>query len=147
MFRFKTEREVRRIRSVPGNNTVPLITSPKMQPTDHMSTGVTHTHTHTQVHETHTHTHITNILKKKKHLKTPLPVSITSLLMSQAIYSLSSFSITTSSKYCCIKRPPGLTVLWPAQADRYCISSFDRPLQEGADNISLVNNQVKKSIK
>lgn len=37
----------RRIRSVPGNSTVPLITSPKMQPTDHMSTAVTHTGTRT----------------------------------------------------------------------------------------------------
>lgn len=41
------KREVRRIRSVPGNSTVPLITSPKMQPTDHMSTGVKHTQVHT----------------------------------------------------------------------------------------------------
>lgn len=39
------ECEVRRIRSVPGNNTVPLITSPKMQPTDHMSTKVTQVYT------------------------------------------------------------------------------------------------------
>lgn len=62
-----------RIRSVPGNSTLPLITSPKMQPTDHMSTRATHKHMHP-----HTQTNIkvdivcvngiipTTDLKKKK---------------------------------------------------------------------------------
>ncbi len=52
---WRTDRQTVRIRSVPGNSTVPLITSPKIQPTDHMSTTahktrMQHTIRHTIYH-------------------------------------------------------------------------------------------------